>query len=428
MQSRYAMAEQELLKCIAQEPDEFMYYGYLAMTLAQMDREAEALKYAERAVELAPEEEFGFFVLAQVLSRLERLNEAQEAIDHAIALDPHDAAAHGLQSEIYGQRGQWDKALAAADIGLGLDPESDRCVNARVDALIRLNRPDEAKDTAAQALVRAPGDSLSHCNMGWALLHKNEPAQAMEHFKESLRLNPQMSASQEGIIETLRARSLIYRWILVYNLWCLRTSLTTQLIVFCGLFIGMQVLVRLNLSGFAGVAVSVARGVLLVALLVVILSTQTYNLVLRSDPLGRLALGEEQRRDTNWFALGVVLIAGMIIAAFVDDRRSDAIEYLLLLMALGPTLDTPRNFKFKRAFMATATVGLMGLALWHSYAWCSFEWTFDRNDPAAIRAHLKENPGFAAFVLGQALIRKVILWGGVGVLCVGYLWDTVKGR
>ena len=48
--------------------------------------------------------------------------------------------------------------------------------------------------------------------------------EALEHFRESLRLDPTSGYAKAGIVEALKARNFVYRWLLAYFLWMMRLS------------------------------------------------------------------------------------------------------------------------------------------------------------------------------------------------------------
>ena len=56
------------------------------------------------------------------------------------------------------------------------------------------------------------------------VLHQAQPKAALEHFREALRLDPNLQYAQAGIVEALKARNPIYRWMLGYFLWMGRLS------------------------------------------------------------------------------------------------------------------------------------------------------------------------------------------------------------
>ena len=70
--------------------------------------------------------------------------------------------------------------------------------------------------------------------MGWTLLHDGDPRKAMGHFREALRLDPGMEWARAGIVEAMKARSLIYRIFLSYFLFMNRLSGNAQWATVCG--------------------------------------------------------------------------------------------------------------------------------------------------------------------------------------------------
>ena len=51
---------------------------------------------------------------------------------------------------------------------------------------------------------------------------QGNPLKAMEHFREALRLDPEMEWARAGIVEAMKARNFVYRWMLAYFLWMAR--------------------------------------------------------------------------------------------------------------------------------------------------------------------------------------------------------------
>ena len=49
-------------------------------------------------------------------------------------------------------------------------------------------------------------DATSHANLGWTLLHQGNLKKAEEHFREALRLDPELELARLGAIETLKSK------------------------------------------------------------------------------------------------------------------------------------------------------------------------------------------------------------------------------
>ena len=156
-------------------------------------------------------------------------------------LEPDDADYWGQLAAIELSTGKWDAALAAADRGLQVDPEHVNCTNLRVQAPQNSGRRTDADAAVEAALRRTPDDAFTHANRGWTLLEQGNPAKAMEHFREALRLNPEMDWARAGIVESLKAKHFVYRWILGYFFWMQRLSGRARWGVIIGAYLLFQV-------------------------------------------------------------------------------------------------------------------------------------------------------------------------------------------
>src|SRR5262245_28752038 len=223
-QGRYQEAVSELRMQLTQESEDSFTHGLLALVLSELEQLTDATQHAHQAIHLAPDNAWGHYALARVMSARHRYDEARAAILEAIRLDPGDADSFGLLANLELGKRHWREALAAADQGLAIDPEHNTCTNMRALALINLGERSAAAATMGEALARRPDDALTHANQGWAMLHAAQPYKALEHFRESLRLDPNMEWSCQGIVEALKARNFIYRWMLAWFLWMSRLS------------------------------------------------------------------------------------------------------------------------------------------------------------------------------------------------------------
>jgi tetratricopeptide (TPR) repeat protein len=213
-QSRYDLAEKELRRALGDEPENPMAHAVLALCLAERDQNDEAVSQAEEAISLAPDLAFCHFALAKIHYDADRLREALQAIEEAIALDPEDADYFALKAGIRLNQRDWAAALKAAEEGLTIDAEHVQCTNLRAIALVKLGRKKEAGATIDAALARDPDNAITHANQGWTLLERSEHTRAMEHFREALRLDPELDWARAGIVEALKAKHLVYRMML----------------------------------------------------------------------------------------------------------------------------------------------------------------------------------------------------------------------
>ena len=308
-QSRHDLAADELRQELAADPDNPLAHSLLALCLAKHEDFRRATEEAEAAVHLAPDMPFAHYALGSVLHDRNYFAEAENAVVEAIRLDPESADFYALLAGIRYDRRNWPSALDAAETGLRLDPEHVGCNNLRAMALIKLGRQTEASDTLKTALAREPEDAITHANLGWALLEKSETAKAMEHFREALRLDPNLEWARVGIVEALKARNFIYRWLLRYFLWMQKLSFKAQWAVILGGYFGYRILLQQKDAHPAlGPYVLPIQVFYLVFAWLTWTAEPLFNLLLRVNRFGRLALSREQIVASNWVG-GFVALA-----------------------------------------------------------------------------------------------------------------------
>jgi tetratricopeptide (TPR) repeat protein len=363
-QGRNDLADREFREALSQDPDDPMAHACLSLCLSRRDEDAAALAEADEAVRTGPDLAFCHYVRGLALNSLDRHAEAQAAALEAIRLDPDDADYPGLLASIEMGRRRWSEALAAAERGLALDPENATCMNFRAMALVQLGRKAEAAATLGSALADDPENAFTHANQGWALLHRGEHVKALEHFREALRLEPDLDWARAGMVEALKARFLIYRVMLAFFLWMGRQSTRAQWVVILGFIFGRKILADLKqwypwLSPFITPILALSFGFLLLTWI----SSPLFNLALRFNRFGRMALSPEQRVESSWiggfFAVSVVALAAhlatggafaFLLAAFAG----------LMLLPLAMTFQQPRGRARLLAGLYTLAVGLAG--------------------------------------------------------------------
>jgi tetratricopeptide (TPR) repeat protein len=329
-QSRPADAERESMLALAQQPDDPQALALLALSRLQQAKREPALDAARQAVGLAPDEPFLHNVHAHVLREQGRHDEAHAATLEAIRLDPGDADHFALLASIELQRGKWQPALEAAEQALALNAEHVGAANLRAMALVRLGRKAEAMESVDYALDRAPDDAFSHANQGWNHLHRNNPKKAQEHFREALRLDPELEYAREGMLEALKARNPIYRAMLAYFLWMGRQSARFQWAFILGIFVGNSLVRRLAAAqpqlGWLWWPV---LGLFYAFVYLSWTAQPMFNLLLCFDRFGRHVLSRDQRLGAACF--GTVFGAGLASLVWWFAADDEVMKDLALL-------------------------------------------------------------------------------------------------
>ena len=364
-QGRHKEAVGELRLQLGQGEEDATTHSVLALCLSELKEYAEATECAQRAIYLAPEEAFGYYALARVMIDRDRYDQAEAAIREAIRLDPGHPGYFGNLALIHLQRSQWREALEAADQGLALDPEHNLCTNLRAQALVKLGDRAAAAATMEEALARRPDDAYTHANQGWALLHRGDPKQALVHFREALRLNPEMEWARAGIVEALKARNFIYRWLLAWFLWMARLQPGVRWGLIIGAFVGSRVIreIARNSPQLAPILWP-----LLIAyfgfVLLTWLAPSLFNLLLRLDLDGRHALSADQVRGANVLA-ACLLVALVLLAATVATGNVVLLfaTVVLAVLSLPASAIYACDEGWPRLTMAAITLGLLGAAV-----------------------------------------------------------------
>jgi tetratricopeptide (TPR) repeat protein len=399
-QSRFEPAERELREELAQEPDNPMAHALLGLCLAGAHQYDRALASLRLAIHLAPDLAFAHYALADVLHDRDDLDGARTAVGEALRLDPEMANYYALLANIEMKQRRWSDALAAAERGLAVDPEHVGCGNMRALALVKLRRPKEAAVAFQAALARDPANAVTHANQGWALLHEGKSSQALRHFREALRLDADFEMARQGIIEALKARFVVYHLLLRFFLWVSRLSGWAQWGVILGGVVGYLTLLVVAYAKdnndnllFPGAAVYVEPVLAAYLLLgaMIWIADPLFNLLLRLNRGGRLALSREQIVASNW--LGACLlgaaVAGVVclLTGNLHALRATFVLALLTLPVAG-TFDCPPGWQ-RRAMavygVAVALVGALAAA---------------RPAPAAARDYLFQGFVAAAFLSG----------------------------
>jgi tetratricopeptide (TPR) repeat protein len=314
-QGRPEHAEKELRAALVEDPNEATIHAILSICLCNQEKFDEATAEAKQAIGQSPDLDLAHYALSLVMYHRNRFAESRQAIEQAIAIDPYDADYHAHVAALEIQAGQWQKCLEAVEQGLESEPEHERCTNLRSIALTKLGRREEAASNMEAALELNPENAVTHANHGWSLLHERKPKEAMEHFREALRLEPNMEWARSGIVEAMKARNPIYRWLLAWFLWLGGLSPRVQIGLVLGIVIGQQVLVSLTKSipALESVTPWIIFGYLALVWFTWVAPT-LFNLVLRFDKFGRLALSDEERRNSTVVGIYVLIGIGWPIA------------------------------------------------------------------------------------------------------------------
>lgn len=415
-QNRATEAEEQLRLALSANPDDAEAHALLALALLDLQRFAEATNEAQRAVASEPDEPSHHYTLGLTLLRRNHTAEARDAAMRAIELDPYDADFWGLRSACAIEMQDWRDALTYADEGLAQDPEHVQCRNLRAAALRNLGRHDEAAATLAGALRQRPDSAYTHANTGWSLLHRGgrkNVDQALEHFREALRLDPSSEVARGGMVEALKARYLVYRLMLRWFLWMASLKPGVRWGIILGAFFGARIVRAIASQQPAlGPVLWPIYGLYLGFVWMTWLSYPLFNLALLFNRFGRHALTTEQRR-------GALLVAVCLLPALVlgvgwlltqaTPLGVAALLFLLLTIPVAGVYLVPEGQPRWIMGAVAAILASLGLLLAALFVW---EWLAPGSTEAGANEALWEVAGPLSifFFIGVFLSQFLVNW------------------
>jgi tetratricopeptide (TPR) repeat protein len=335
-QNRFDLAEQEFRRVLGESPNDPTAHAFLGLCLAHQEKLDEAQREVEQAIVLAPAWAFTHSCRSQVLEHRRKFAEAEASAREAVRLEPLDADYWARLAAVLFRQEKWKDAYDSSMQGLEHDPENSGCMHLRTMALTKLGRQMEAVASVDAALRRDPDDALAHTNKGWALLHQGKPRAALEHFREALRIDPMSEFAKAGIVEALKARNPVYRWMLAYFLWMARLSNAARWGVVLGGYFGARMLRELARSNPAwGAWIQPIIVVYIVFVLMTWFAYPFFNLLLRFNKFGWYALSRDQRAASNWFGACLAVFVSALVAHFAWDAPA---SFVVAGVAVGLAL------------------------------------------------------------------------------------------
>lgn len=202
---------------------------------------------------------------------------------------------------------------------------------------------------------------MTHANQGWALLHRNDPTAALDHFREALRLDPTNDFAREGLLTALKARNPVFRLLMAYFLFLSRQQSAMRWVIILGVFFG-QSLLRSVAKNHPELGIIIYPLVALVAVFIYStwLADPLMNLVMRFDRYGRHALTDDQRKQSNLVGGCLLLAAGMFISEWqFGVSHIPSLMCLLLSLPLASIHDSAVGWPRRVSSLVGGTFALM---------------------------------------------------------------------
>lgn len=307
---RHDEAVATLLSHLVHQPEDPNAFIELALNRVDLPGQLnQALADARTAGGLAPGQPYPLSLQSRILSQLKRFKEALALAESAISIDPE--FDHAWSSKCLAMIGlsRWQEAESSARTALELDADDETASNLLAHVLRIQNRLEESDDESMRRLARDPDNAFSFANAGWSALQRGDIKGAENHFKESLRIDPQMEYAREGLKQAYRARSAFFRLFLKWSFFLQRFNEGNRMMIVIGMVVGFKILRHLAATMHPLLVIPLA-----IAYYLFIfgswLSEGLANFLLLKDPVARLSLDRNEKIEGA--AVGTLFFGGMI--------------------------------------------------------------------------------------------------------------------
>jgi len=340
---RYRDAERHYRQALASMPENGTLLNRLAICLAQASgRRQEALETIDRAIGVEANEGDHWALKALILCDLRRPMEGLAAADQAVRLNPASSYAHTTRATALLFLQRWTDAERSARLALSIDPDDRAASNLLSQSLQHQNRISENAEQIAYMLSRDPENPDTLARAGWNSLQRGESTKAEHFFREALRLDPENRDARAGMLESFRARSIVYRW---YLHWCFfLTSFSPRARWF--IVLGMVILANAMGELFTGPYRVIGLGILGFYFLFALWSHVARgvgNLMLLFDRFARCALIPREKVEAVAVGGTVVGGIGLLIGGFGCGNMDAVIFGMLAIAAAFPLAHTITN-------------------------------------------------------------------------------------
>ena len=371
-QHHYEQAVEFLKKELAFDPNNAGAVAYLALCYLHMDMADKAITTAKQSLALQPNSDFAFFIMALAHLNKSEFRKAEAAIDQAITFNPFEADYYGAKAQLKLATRDFNDAKVLAQKGLEVNPESLFCRNMLSTALLKLGSKEESFNVIERALELDPENSVTHANYGWAQLEKGSHKKALEHFKEALKRDPEDEYARAGMLESLKAKYILYRAFLKYYFFMANLKPGIQWIVILGILFLNRIL-RAILNSAPELAIILIP--LMILLVFFVLSTwviqPVFNFIISLNRYGRYLLDDDTKNIAKavgvCFAVFLLSIVGWLFTRD-DGFLASAIVGYTLILPVGRILDSSKPWvRWVTGIYSAVAAFFGGLFIWRSF-------------------------------------------------------------
>lgn len=201
---RWGEAIKLLHQALAQFPHSTSLLCQFAVCQLHLGNEAEALQYAERAIQADPQEEWGFRLRSILLLSAGKKPEALEAAQTATQLDSHNVNTLSTLAQAQAANELFAEARQTAERLREIAPEAEMAHSLLGEIALKQACWREAEAHFRRALQLNPNSYQAMNNLGLAVFRQGQQEEATEYFFKAAKLNPEETVARENFSHATR--------------------------------------------------------------------------------------------------------------------------------------------------------------------------------------------------------------------------------
>lgn len=186
---------------LARNPKSWLVHSNLAIDLAALDRNEEALAHAHEAVRLNPQYPEAHCAMGAALAKLGKPKEAIDQYHQALALNPNFPEALCDLGTILEKEGSTAQAIENLERALQLNPSLFQAHWFLARALASENRLAESLEHLETAAQLHPRFLEAEMSMGHVLDLMGRYQEAIAHYEKALQLDPKLPQAYAGMAD-----------------------------------------------------------------------------------------------------------------------------------------------------------------------------------------------------------------------------------
>lgn len=176
-------------------------YNLMGKTAYRSGKIDLAIENMEKSLQLDPDRASVHENLAHLLKEKGNIDKAIKHLQEATRIDHDNVTAHEQVAILLTTKGKIDAASHHFLETLRINPDDSAAMLNYIVFLVKVQRDDEAMVWIEEILKKGDFQAQAHNIKGVLLANKGKQIQAVEHFKEALRINPNLKSAEANLIK-----------------------------------------------------------------------------------------------------------------------------------------------------------------------------------------------------------------------------------